>query len=356
MPRNHKRYLMGHRISEASFLLLVGFWLIFSAASAQGTIKFDNEAYREYRDSLQRMEYKHTFPVLGDKAYERGYDIPFPWGASFVFFTQRQEINIDRILLGVNGGEMADFSDFIVFGPTIATTYAYTFRPDLWVLPFLNLYAIVGGGTTQTEVNLLRPVGFQTSQELGAGSFGLGATLTGAVGPVWLAWDNNYNWADVEAVVEPIPAFNSSVRIGHNIASPVNPQRSLSVWAGVFYQSIQSDTRGSIPFKDIFPNAGSGQTIESLRNWAQTLPPPQRVIANQIINRLEQGVGGIDFENTSIDYFLDKEVAAPFNMIVGAQYQFNKHWMLRTELGVFGKRSQFLLNLNYRFQGLKKKY
>ncbi|WP_224489232.1 hypothetical protein [Robertkochia flava] len=347
---------MGHRYSTLRNTLWCFLFLYTISLSAQGVLKFDNEAYQEYRDSITRMQYNYTFPIWGDKAYERGYDIPYPWGASFVFFTQRQEISIDRILLGINGGELVDFSDYIVFGPTIATTYAYTFRPDLWVLPFLNIYAIFGGGTTETDVNLLEPIGLQTTQELSAGSFGVGATLTGAVGPVWIAWDNNYNWVDVEAVVEPVPAFNSSLRLGHTIASPVNPERSLSVWAGVFYQSIQSDTEGSIPFKNIFPSAGSGQTIANLRNWAEGLAPPQRLVANQIINRLEEGVSGIDFDNTTIDYYLDKKVAAPFNMILGAQYQFNKHWMLRTELGVFGKRSQFLLNLNYRFQGLKKKY
>ena len=35
-------------------------------------------------------------------------------------------------------------------------------------------------------------------------------------------------------------------------------------------------------------------------------------------------------------------------MIVGAQYQFNKRYQLRTEAGVVGDR-KFLLSLNYRF-------
>ncbi len=131
-----------------------------------------------------------------------------------------------------------------------------------------------------------------------------------------------------------------------------HPQRALSVWVGVFYQTIQNDTEGSIPLTDIFPNAGSGMTIDNLRNWADTLPPGQRLVANQIIDKLEDISQGIDPENAIINYKLDKKVSAPFNIILGAQYQFNKHWMLRSELGVFGKRSQFLLNLNYRFNWL----
>lgn len=40
-------------------------------------------------------------------------------------------------------------------------------------------------------------------------SFGFGITLAGAVGPFLLVWDNNYNFTDVEVVVELVPAFSN---------------------------------------------------------------------------------------------------------------------------------------------------
>lgn len=319
-----------------------------SMAFAQGVNRNKNPAYTAYFDSLQTMNYDRTFPIFGAGAYERGFDIQKAFGASFVYFTQTQEITISQTSIGFNGGQMVDMSNFIEFGPTIATTHAYTFRPDVWVFPFLNVYGIIGGGTTQTEVTLLKPVGFQTTQNFVAQSYGIGATLTGAVGPIWVAWDNNYNFVDVEAIVEPVPAFNSSVRLGHNWLSPTRPDRSLAVWAGAFYQKIQNDTRGSLPLSDVFPELGSGETIADLRDWATTLPPAQRVVANQIIDKLEE-MGQNAAANGTVEYELQKKVTAPVNLIFGAQYQFNKNWIIRTELGVFGKRSQFLLNLNYRF-------
>ncbi|MFD2892189.1 hypothetical protein ACFS5J_09215 [Flavobacterium chuncheonense] len=333
-------------------ILIVSVSLIFTNFSnAQGYGKSNNPAYQAYYDSIKTMDYNHTFPILGKKAYKRGYDVPYPWGISAVFFTQKQEINIKRTSIGFNGGDKVDLSNYINFGPTIATTNAYTVRPDLWILPFLNVYAIMGGGTTQTEVTLLNPISIETTQRFDASSFGVGATLAGAIGPVWIAWDNNYNFADVDVVVEPIPAFNSSLRVGHTFMDPIKPTRTLSVWVGTFYQSIQNDTEGSIAIQDVFPNFGDGSKIADLREWADGLPLAQRVVANQIINKLEDISNGIDPGEATIDYKLDKEVAAPFNLIFGAQYQFNKNWIVRTELGVFGKRSQFMLNLNYRFQG-----
>jgi hypothetical protein len=320
----------------------------------QGAQKIFNPIYEDYFDSLRKMDYPYTFPILGKKASKAGYDLPFAYGISGIFFTQRQEISIDQTLIGFNGSELVDVSNFIRFGPTIATTNAYTVRPDLWVLPFLNVYGILGGGTTQTDVNLTSPVEFQTSQKFAVSSFGLGATLTGAFGPIWVAWDNNYNFADVEVVVEPVPAFNSSLRLGHTVPSVANPQRNLSVWVGAFYQSIQNDTQGSVSVEEIFPGFGDGNVIGRLSEWAETLPPAQRVVVQQIIGKLEEVASGIDPGEANIDYRLEKRVTAPFNMIFGAQYQFDKHWMLRSEMGVFGRRSQFLLNLNYRFAGFKK--
>jgi len=334
-----------NRILFLVLILLVSITTFY----AQGYGKSDNPAYKKYYDSIQNMDYNRIFPIWGKQAYKKGYDMPLPYGLSAIYFTQRQEININSISVGYNGGEMADISNFIKFGPTMATTNAYTVRPDIWVFPFLNVYGILGGGTSETEVNLIAPINFETSQHFGVSSFGLGATLAGALGPFWFAWDNNYNFADIDVIVEPVPAFNSSFRIGHSFLDPVSPTKTLSIWAGVFYQSIQNDTEGSLSVESIFPNIGGGGAIQDLRDWADTLPPAQKIIMNQIIDRLEDVSNGIDTDAT-IDYKLDKEVAAPFNLIFGAQYQFNKNWMLRTELGVFGKRSQFLLNLNYRFE------
>ncbi len=335
-------------------LLSILILLFYQEASSQGMGSSNNPAYKEYYDSLKQMEYPYLFPLLGKKAYKRGYDLPYAWGVSGIYFSQRQEILIDHTLIGFNGSEMVDVSNIINFGPTIATTNAYTVRPDVWVLPFLNLYGVLGGGTSETDVTLLEPISLETKQQFGVSSFGLGATLAGAIGPIFLVWDNNYNFADVEVVVEPVPAFNSSFRLGHNLRNPTKPDRMLSVWVGTFYQVIQNDTEGSIPLQDIFPNIGSGNALDHLNEWAATLPPAQRVVVNQIINKLEDIAAGLDPADAVVDYKLDKRVAAPFNIILGAQYQFNKNWMLRTELGVFGKRSQFLLNLNYRFEGIFK--
>ncbi len=338
-----------------NLLSLFFFFASVNAGLGQYTIKEINPFHKAYYDSLKKMDYGYTFPILGKQAYKKGFDIPYAMGISAIYFTQRQEITISSTNIGFNGGPMVDMSKFLQFGPTIATSNVYSVRPDIWLFPFLNLYGIFGVGTTNTDVNIAQPAAFSTSQHFSVSSVGIGATVAGGIGPVWLAWDNNKNWANVDAVAEPVPAFNSSFRVGHTLISPQKVDRSLAIWGGVFYQSLQNDTRGSLKLTDIFPKFGTnqGNLILRLREWEATLPPAQRVVADQIIDKLEDISQGRDPGNATVQYLLDKKVTAPFNLIFGAQYQFNKKWILRTELGVFGKRSQFLLNLNYRFQGFK---
>jgi len=63
-----------------------------------------------------------------------------------------------------------------------------------------------------------------------------------------------------------------------------------------------------------------------------------------IMERLEAADG-----SSIIRYGIDKQVKERWNGLVGMQYQYNKHWMLRSEAGLIGDRKSFLLSLNYRF-------
>ena len=167
--------------------LFLSFLVLARQANSQGMGRSNDPAYKDYFDSLKQVDYKYPLPILGKQAYKRGYDLQYAWGMSGIYFTQTQQILIDRTLVGFNGSQMVDVSRFINFGPTIATTNAYTIRPDVWILPFLNIYGIIGGGTTETDVSLLEPIGFKTNQKFSVSSYGLGITLGGAVGPFgWL--------------------------------------------------------------------------------------------------------------------------------------------------------------------------
>ena len=98
-----------------------------------------NPYHEAYHDSLKKMTYPYTFPFLGKKAYKNGFDIPYVWGISPVYFAQRQDIKIAEIAVGLNDGPLADISGLVSFGRIENKVSTFTVRPDLWVLPFLNI-------------------------------------------------------------------------------------------------------------------------------------------------------------------------------------------------------------------------
>lgn len=348
---NSNRYSYFRKV--VAFILFMN----LSPTIAQYSIKEINPYHKVYHDSLKAREYPYTFPLLAKQAYKKGFDIPFTYGLSSVFYAQRQDITIKSTRIGLNGPPEADLSGFIKFGNVENKTQAFTIRPDMWILPFLNVYGVIGTGSSKTEVPLIRPVDFTTIQDFGVNSLGFGVTLAGGLGPVVLIVDNNINFADVDVLVEPVPAYNLDIRVGHNFVNERRADRGITVWFGAFYQKISGDTNGSIPIKDLFPDGTAGledQFITRLEDWAGGLPPGQQIVANQLVSAIEDYLSGLDAGDQEISYLLDKELAKPWNLIFGAQYQHNKHWQLRTELGTFGRRTSFLLMLNYRFESLRK--
>ena len=125
-----------------------------------------------------------------------------------------------------------------------------------------------------------------------------------------------------------------------------------------FYQKIKADTDGNIPISSLFPDVTPEQADEireRLDEWVEGLPPAQEIIMREVIQKINDYFEGREPGDSEIHYVLDKRVAEPWNLIFGAQYQHNKNWQIRSEIGTFGKRTQFLLNLNYRFPGFRKR-
>ena len=67
-------------------------------------------------------------------------------------------------------------------------------------------------------------------------------------------------------------------------------------------------------------------------------------VLTPFVERLEAADG-----EAIVRYGIDKRVKQEWNGLIGAQYQWNKNWTLRSEAGIVGDRKSFLLSLNYRF-------
>jgi hypothetical protein len=140
---------------------------------------------------------------------------------------------------------------------------------------------------------------------------------------------------------------------------------------------FSSETTGSLLLSDIFPEGEldelQGKVDEGLENvddtqqqvdeWWNGLSEAEQAnpanqaryeTANGALDKAGQLLTGLDgalstVESSSVQYSLDKSLKNMWNFVLGTQYQFNRHLMMRVEVGFLGSRTQILGGLQYRF-------
>lgn len=335
-------------------------------------------------DSLKKSEYPYSLPILGAKATQAGYDLPYSAGLSSQYFWQESDLIIDNLQVGFNNGQMYSLDGLVRFDKARATASALTVRPDIWLFPFLNIYAILGKTRASTEVGFGVWVPDSTGTdkqilsanslvEFDATSFGFGFTPTIGVGGGFLALDMNWAWTDVPQLSKPARSFVFGPRLGKNFKLK-DPRRTIAVWVGGFRVNISSGTDGSIALSEVLPadQLGSkvdqgiqkvGDAQQQVDAWWASLTPAQQQnpvnkakydAANTVLSRAGEILASADnaintITNSTVQYSLDKRPKDPWNFIVGSQFQLNKNWMLRAEYGFLGSRTQVILGVQYRF-------
>jgi len=313
------------------------------------------DKHQAYTDSLKQVKYDNVFPIWGQKVYEKGFDIPYPTGLMVNYFYAKQGLIIDNMRLGLQT-ENLDVPltevDFIEFGDNYSTAKTVMFRPDVWVLPFLNVYGIFATGTSRTEVNITVPFELLSIVEQNVKTSGFGITLAGGIGPVWIALDRNISWTKPELLDEPVEANTFGIRLGHNFVNKSKPYRNIGLWVGAMKASLGSKTVGELKLNEALPPETwdrADQIVEDYDNWYDnTATIPQKIIADQTLGPIVNAIEAADGE-AIIRYGIDKGLKQEWNGLIGAQIQWNKNWMFRTEAGVVGDRKSLLISLNYRF-------
>ncbi|MFL5506589.1 MAG: hypothetical protein ACJ8AU_06880 [Gemmatimonadales bacterium] len=296
------------------------------------------------RDSVL-ANYHNVFPLLGRKAIERGFDLPKPFGINAVGVWVKQGIDIDDIGLST-GDDPVQPADFIQFGDNTSTVTTANLRADLWVLPFLNVYGMGGVARANTTVKLTEPIPFTSSVDQTGNYLGVG--LTGAFGikRFFTVVDVNWAWTNLEKLDEPVTSRVLSMRLGR--AFKVGRANRIQAWLGTMNVKFKSETNGSILLVDAIPP----ETLEQIRgqletvgdeSWYQQLPPAQRVVVDQLVDRLLSG----DYSDATVNYRLEKAPSTPWNMLVGGNFDLGKTWSFRAEVGFIGRYS-VLLNTVYR--------
>ena len=320
---------------------------LLSLAGLAGPLRAQNPDLmlsQEARDSILET-YDNIFPILGRQAIERGFDLPKPLGINLIGLWVDQGIDIYDLGLST-GSDPIQTIDAFQFGDSRASILTASFRADLWVFPFLNVYGLLGRAQANTTVELTAPIPFTTSVDQ-TGTYG-GIGLTGAFGirRFFLATDVNWAWTSLEKLDEPVRTRVLSLRLGRAFA--ISRQNRLSVWAGAMSVKFDTQTNGSIGLAEALPPDvvdGIRDDLETIEDepWYQDLSPAQQIVVQRIANALLSA----DYSDVVINYQLQKAPTDKWNMLAGANVDLGKRWTIRSEVGFIGRYS-VLFNAVYR--------
>src|SRR5215211_1773394 len=193
------------------------------------------------RDSILK-NYHSRFPIWGRKAIEKGFDLPYPVGLSLNVVYAEQDIELSDLGLSTGANPVVPV-EFIKFGRVQAPVFTGNLRGDLWLFPFLNLYAFGGAARVSTDVTLTEPVQFNTKVDQNGTYGGLGVTATMGIKRNWLAFDVNWAWTKTENLSEAVKTRIFGIRLGR--AQKISSTQRLAYWLGAMKQTLNSGTQGS---------------------------------------------------------------------------------------------------------------
>ena len=371
---------------EKRLILLLSFLVavLTQALSQYTTDKVVGQKNEALIDSLKTADYPYLLPIWGKKVAQKGFKLPKSAGLSVQYLWQQSEITINNLQVGFNNGPLYNLDEIVRFDKAQTTTNGVNIRPDMWILPFLNVYAVFANSKTSTAINAgvwipdsstwNKITTIDTKADFNATTFGFGMTPTVGVGGFFMALDMNLTWTDIDELEKPAFAFVFGPRLGKNITWANHPDRSLAIWAGGFRVKLNTGTTGSLSTSELFPTEEWGAKIDTgymqvaesqqeVNQWWEGLTPLEQ---QNPVNKAKYNTANAALEtfgnvldaasqavtnagSSTVQYSLDKKPKDMWNFIIGSQFQINRSWMIRAEYGFLGSRSQFIGGLQYRF-------
>lgn len=299
----------------------------------------------ELYHNTRNLNNPYIFPLWGKKLGERGFLLPYPIGIMLNGYISSQDVTISDLAVGINDNPMIQLDDVVGFSEVSANVQNMNFRTDLWVLPFLDVYGIFGTASVQTKVGIGsimgKEVDYHTEADFNGYVYGVGAMLTGGIRSIFFSFDISKVWTHLDKLAHNNSAVNMGIRTGYVFHFQDNPQKNISVWTGVTRLFLSNTTEGTIDLNQVAPNFGDNYQNT---DWYNALRPQVQSFVDDLVTKAQDRL-----DNSTIHYTLNKRPSHNYTMILGAQYQLNRHWQFRVETNFLGGRKSGLLSANYRF-------
>lgn len=325
----------------ATFMLFLSAGLLAQETSGVKILPKQGELY----DKTKELANPYVLPLWGQKLGTKGFLLPYPIGVMINGYSGRQDVVISDLAVGLNDNPMVSLDDVVGFSTVSASIRNINMRTDIWLLPFLDVYGIFGMVSAQTKVGISsimdKPVDFHTQADFHGYEYGVGAMLTGGIRSIFFSLDASKIWTNLDNMATTNSVVNLGLRTGYIFHFQNNPVRNISVWTGATRYFLSSHTEGTVELADVLPDFGANYQNS---DWYQALAPAKQELVDELVDKASDRISGDE-----IHYTLKKRPAKNWAMILGAQFQLDRHWQFRTEVNFLGDRATGLLSVGYRF-------
>ncbi len=323
-------------------------------------------------DSLETREpYKYTFPILGKKAYEKGYTLPLPHGILAGTFFTKQGLVLDNFEMDIaapgadpNDLNFVSLDGILDFGPSEGRINTFNVRLDTWLLPFLNVSGIAGrvSGEQNISFSIVGSDFIESVTDVEGQYYGFNVLAIVPLGPINIALDHSWTWTTNDRLDKPVAVKVGGIRVIKQIKTNI-PNRFIAVWGGAQSQTLEGQTSGNIAFDEALgiseeDKANLDTHWDNVLNdgvvvkeqpitgnplyWSDLTPAEQEL--RQGAYNLVRGVA-----DSNVYYKFNKKLEYDWNMVLGAAYQHNERWGLKIEYGFLKAKRQVMFNIDYRF-------
>jgi hypothetical protein len=191
-------------------------------------------------DQAPAPEKRHKLPFLADEAIKRGHELPLPFGAGVILTSLgNRQIDVSDVRVGIANAP-SSVSDFLSLGAK-SDVFNANFKFDVFVLPFLNVYALVGYVSNHSTTHALITVpapgiapGYRqfekdVTTDLQGTVGGIGLALAGGYKNFFLVADASFIQSDL-GFDDRFKATIATVRAGYRGRIGKLP---LQMWLGV---------------------------------------------------------------------------------------------------------------------------
>jgi len=251
----------------------------------------------------QYDRYERNFPIWAQEAIDLGHELPKPYGFSMTYMKMEQPLIVDSVAFSGLG----PIDDRVKVGTSTAQqeSETLTLRGDVWVLPFLNVYGILGytqGSSTAVVNPTLNYPNLPNRPPLDLGSYdfelnfkgityGAGTTIVGGIDNWFALLDVNYTNTALDILDGEISSIVVSPRVGYRWKFKGH---DMQLWTGAMYQNVEQTFAGNlkdIGFDQALLSGGKFRVEQHLEDKWNTLVGGQAAITNNVDLLMEAGLG-----------------------------------------------------------------